>query len=51
MSLFFFTFSYFTAVKLEDKLFESEVLIDTIANDVKTDTKSAIYLIANGVEI
>ena len=34
MSLFFFTFSYFTAVKLEDKLFESEVLIDTIANDI-----------------
>ena len=34
MSLFFFNFSYFTAVKLEDKLFESEVLIDTIANDI-----------------
>jgi hypothetical protein len=31
MSLFFFTFNYFTAVTLDDKLFVSEVLIEKIA--------------------
>ena len=34
MSLFFFTFNYFTAVTLDDKFFVSEVLIEKIANDI-----------------
>ena len=34
MSLFIFTFSYFTAFTLDDKLFLDEVLIEKIANDI-----------------
>ena len=34
MSLIFFTFNYFIAVILEDKLFQNEVLIEKIAVDI-----------------
>ena len=34
MSLIFFTFNYFIAVILEDKLFQNEVLIEKIADDI-----------------
>jgi len=33
MALFFFTFSYLTAVILEDKIFKSEEIIKYIDND------------------
>ena len=33
MALFFFTFSYLTAVTLEDKIFQTDEVINLIDND------------------
>ena len=46
MSIFFFTLTYFTAIVIDDKIFESEVLIDKITNEIT----EADYCIENSFQ-